>query len=83
MVWGQCFYVGGSLCRLSGSSVFGVGAGFGMDANHIFPRGVLAIILLIRGVAGVTSRACAGCKAGLPLCSIAVTTLSGAGSAPS
>ena len=42
-----CFYVGASVCRQFVSSVFGVRAGFGMDASHIFPQSVLGGIPLI------------------------------------
>lgn len=39
-----------------------------------FPQGVLTTISLIGGVAGDgAARACAGCEALLPLCSVAVT----------
>lgn len=55
-----------------------------MDASHVFPPSVLAIIPLIGCVVGVVvSRGCAGCEVGLPLCSMAITTLSGLGFAPS
>ena len=65
------------------SNVFAVMAGFDMDSSHIFPQGVLAFITLIRGVVGVEGfKACALCEVGLPLCSVAVTTLSGVRSAP-
>ena len=62
---------------------FAARAGFGMGTSQNFPQDVLAIIPLIGGDVGVTvSRACAGCEAGPPLCSVVVTALSGAGSAP-
>ena len=65
-------------------SVSGVRTGFHADTSHIFSQGVLATITLIRGVTGaVGARDCARCEVGLPLCSVAVTTLSGVGSAPS
>ena len=54
-----------------------------MDASHVFPQSVLAIISLIGGViCVVVSRACAGCEVGLTLCSVAVTALLGVGFAP-
>lgn len=54
-----------------------------MDASHVFPQSVMAIILLIGGVVGIViSGAHAGCEMGLLLCSMAVTALSGSGSAP-
>ena len=78
-----CFYGGVSLHRLCVPSVFGVRAGFDADASHVFPHGVLATITLIEGVAGDGgARACTGCEVGLPLCSLAVATLSGVESAP-
>ena len=47
-----------------------------------FPQGVLTTIILIGSVAAVKwARACAGCEAGLPLCSVAVAALWGVGSA--
>ena len=64
------FYVGASLCRLCVSNIFGARAGFGMDASHIFPLSVLAVIPLIGAVVGVSvSRACAGYEVVLSLCS--------------
>lgn len=63
-------------------SVFGVRAGFDVDANHIFPRGVLDTVALIECVAGMggAREPPAGCEAG-PLCSVAAVALSGVGSA--
>ena len=78
-----CFYVETPLCSLCESNIFGAKAVFGMDACHVFPQGVLALLPLIGGVIGVVvTRACTGCWAGPPLCSVVVTALSGAGSAP-
>ena len=84
MVLKVCFYVGESLCRLCVSSVFGVRSGFDMDTSHIFsPQGMLAVITLIGDLVGVgRPKACAGCEVGLPLCSLAVTALSGVGYGP-
>lgn len=47
-------------------SVFGVRAGFDVDANHIFPRGVLDTVTLIECVAGMggAREPPAGCEAG-------------------
>lgn len=45
------------------------------DASHVFPQVVLAIITLRRGCVG-GSKAYVGCEMGLPLCSVAVATLS-------
>ena len=71
-----CSYVGISLCRLCVPSVSDGGAGFDVDASHVFPQSVLAAITLVGGVADDWgARVCAGCKAGLPLCSVAVATL--------
>lgn len=73
--------MGASLCGLCESSIFVTRTGFGMDASHIFPQSVLAITPLIGGVIGVVrSTACAGYWTGPPVCSMAVTTLSGTGS---
>ena len=63
-------------------SAFNGRAGFDVDASHIFPQGVLAAVTLVGPVAGDGgAKVCAGCEVGL-LCSLAVTTLSGAGFAP-
>ena len=49
-------------------NIFGVKADFGMEASHIFPQDVLAIVPLIGVVVVViVSRTCAGCKVGTPL----------------
>lgn len=53
MVLKGCFYVGGSLCSLFASDIFGVRAVFGMDACCIFPQSMLAIVPSIGGVFGV------------------------------
>ena len=42
-----CSYVGISLCRLCVPSVSDGGAGFDVDASHVFPQGVLAAITLV------------------------------------
>ena len=76
------FYVGASLCRLCVSNVFDARPIFDMDDSHVFPQGFLDIITMM-GVWLVLGDACAGCEAGLPLCSVAVTTLSGLGLLPS
>ena len=63
---------------------FGAKAGFGIDTSHVFPQVLLPVIPLIGGVVHArVSRAYAECEAGLPLCSVAVTTLSEAGLLPS
>ena len=41
LLWGESLY---SLC---GIYIFGVRVGFCMDAYHIFPQGMVAILLLI------------------------------------
>lgn len=61
------------------SNIFGARTGFGVDAGHVFLQSVLAVIPLIVGL--LVSRACARWEVGSLLCSMAVTTLSGAGSA--
>ena len=83
MVLKGCFYMVVSLCSLHESNIFGVRTVFGMDACHIFPQGVLAVIALIGGGIGVVvTTVCTRCWAGPPLCSVVVTALSGAASAP-
>lgn len=52
---------------------------FCMGSNHFFPQHVLATINVTEGETLGGSQACTGCQVGLPLCSVAVTTLSGAG----
>lgn len=70
------FYVGIFLCTLCVSNVFGMRAGFDMDASHNFPHEMLTIIILIGGVVGVEeSNACVGCVVGL-LCFMAIAALS-------
>ena len=57
--------------------------GFDVDTSHVFPQGVLAIVLLMGSVFGVgETRAYTGCWVGQPLCSVVFTALLGAGSAP-
>ena len=69
--------------RLCVSIVFGARAGFSLDASHVFYQSVLLIFPLIGDKVGVVvSRVHDGYEAGLPLCSMAVTALSGEGSAP-
>ena len=54
-----------------------------MNRSHIFPQCVLAAITLVGGGAGDGgSRDRAKCEAGIPLCSVAITTLLGAGVNP-
>ena len=54
-----------------------------MDTCHTFPQVVLVFVPLIGGVFGVVvTRACTGCWVGPPFCSVVVTALLGAGSAP-
>ena len=51
-----------------------------MDASHVFPQGVLAMVLLIGDVIGVgVSGACAILRC---ICSVVVTVLSGIATAP-
>lgn len=61
MVLKGCFDVRLSLCSLYESSVFGERALFGMNASHVFPQSVLAIIPLVDSVIGILSRTCTGC----------------------
>lgn len=73
--------MGVSLYRLHVPDTFGRGAGFDMEASHIFPQGVLEIVTLVgvgtghRGARGRT-----GSEAILPLYSVTVTALPGMGS---
>ena len=74
--------MGVSLCRLCvPNASFGM-AGFDVDTTHLFPQHVLAAFIL----GGVTidggARVCYVFKAGLHLCSVALTALSWVGSAP-
>ena len=73
-----------SLCRLPESNIFGVRAiFFYMHACCVSLQVVLAIVPLMGGVFHVVvTRASTGYWAGLPFCSVAVTALLGAGSAP-
>lgn len=83
MILTECFYVEACLCELCVSSILGARAGLGKDTSQFFPQSLLDIILLIGGVVGIViSGAHAGCEMGLLLCSMAVTALSGSGSAP-
>ena len=61
------------------SSVFGARVGFDMGSNHFFPQHVLAINLTVQEAVVGGSKACMECQVGYPLCSVAVTTLPGAG----
>lgn len=57
------------LNRLCISNIFGVRAGFSMNASHIFPQGVLVVFPLIGVVVGFGGfKAFTGCEAGFPLC---------------
>lgn len=54
-----------------------------MDASHLSPLCLLAVIPVIGDVTGVVlTRPCTGYLAGAPLGSVVVTALSGAGSIP-
>ena len=64
-------------------NAFGGRAGFDVDGSHAFPQGVLTAITLVGCVADDGgARTCAGCEVGLLLCSVVITAMSGAGSAP-
>ena len=55
----------------------------GFDACRLFPQHILAVFPLIGSVVGIGGcKACVGYEVGFPLCSVAVTILSGAGPAP-
>ena len=75
--------MGASLRRARVPRAFGGKAGSYVDANHVFPQVVLAAFTLVGSVAGDGgARACAQFEVGLPLCSLAVIVLAGAGSDP-
>ena len=64
---------------LHATNAFGERAGFDMDTSHVFPHGVLAAITLAGNEArDGGARAGIGCEAGLRLCSVTITALSGA-----
>ena len=70
--------MGASLCKLCVPNTFSGRVGFDVDGCHIFPQGVLATITMVGGEAGDgVARAGAQCEVGLPLCSVATSTLSG------
>ena len=59
MVLKDCVYVKTSQCRPCESNIFGVKVGFGIDARHIFPLSVLAVMPMVGAVISVVdSRAC-------------------------
>ena len=59
MVLKDCAYVKASQCRLCESNMFGVRAGFGIDASHSFPLSALAFMALVGAeISVVESRAC-------------------------
>ena len=71
------------LYRLHVPSAFGGRAGFDLNISHVLPQGVLAALTLVGDGAGDEgARARARCGVELPLCSVGVTALSGAGSDP-
>lgn len=73
--------MGASLYRFLVPSSFGWRARFDVDTSHVFPRGLLTAITLERGGVGAGGAGTgAGCEAGPPLCSMAITALLGAGS---
>ena len=77
----RCSYVGTSLYRFLVPSSFGWRARLDVDTSHVFPQGSLTAITLEGGGVGAGgARTGAGCEAGPPLCSVAITALSGAGS---
>ena len=49
-----------TLDHLHGYNILGARAVFNMDACHLFPHYVLAVIPLIGGVTDVVTRACVG-----------------------
>ena len=78
-----CPFVGVSLYRLCVPHGFGGRAGSEVSTSHVFPQGVLAAIISVGGGTGDGgARARARCESGLPLCSVANTTLSGVEAGP-
>lgn len=71
-----CLYVGVSLCRPCGLTIFDARTVFVTDASFVFGH-----CLVGRDVFCVVIRACAGCWTN-PVCSVAVIALSGAGFGP-
>ena len=64
-------------------SGFGGRAGSDVSTSHLFPQGVLAVItLVVDGAGDGGARARARYEPGLPLCSVANTTIWGIGSGP-
>ena len=69
------------LCRLSVPIASGGGAGFDVDTSQVFDHSALvAITLVVSGAGDGVARANA--ELGLPFCSVAISTLSGARSVP-
>lgn len=78
----EVFLFESSLMSTAYAHAFGGKARFYVYSSHIFPQGILATVTLVVFIAGEgEARACAGYELGLPLCSVAVTALSGIGSA--
>ena len=70
MILKGCFYVRASVCRLCQSNIFGPRSGFGVDASHVAPQTVPALIPLVRSMSSVVLLgAYAGYGAVPPLCS--------------
>ena len=80
----HCFYVGTPLCSLSEFNIFGARAVLSMDACHVFSECMVTLISLIGSeLCVVVNTSIPGCWANPPLCPVDVTSLSGAGCAPS
>ena len=57
-------------------ALVGERAGFDVNTSHIFPQGVLVVVILVGGGIGDGgARAGPRCELGLPLCLMAVTAL--------
>ena len=67
---GWCFYVEVSLCSLCEPSIFGAKSVFTMDAYHIFPQCLLALIPWIWNIIGVVIQAFPGYWLGPSHCSV-------------
>lgn len=69
--------------HLSSVRTFGRWAGLDMSRSHLCLHGTLVAITVVgRGAGDKGARAGASCEVGFPLCSVAVTVLSGVGLDP-
>ena len=83
-LWG-CVYetvTSVSVCGLHVSNIFGARAVFSKDICCIFPQCMQVVSRLIEGMTALVTTACRGYRERLPLCSVIVTVLAGAGLTP-